>query len=320
MLTKAPFAIFPTSKKMIADNEGKPTSRVWDVCRTKTFVKPPEMLDPKYPPFDQPHQFACQLYGGTWNDYNEVCVFQVFGPCGLRCWYCYVDRMFLQTEEIIDCRQVAEWLTPEQVRDIWRQSGTKILNLSGGEPTQFPRFMAELAMWMQGEKALLWFSTNMSSGSRLFDVWEGYFDLRFMTKPHAGIAGCFKGFSPEDALDMAGANLDEQFIFAQRLVKQRDLEVFFYVPGLVRRGTSQSVIEAFFERLRQEVDEFAPLRTYILLIKPYASTDPEIWEDYSMNINDSRRVVDVWQGLCRDHYKPEELWLPSHQIKYQCYR
>jgi len=318
MPDKALFAKFTTSEQMIADNVGKSTSHLSDFWRTKTYVKPEEMVDPSFPSFDQPYQLGQQIFGGSWHDYNTVCIFQI-AKCNYRCWYCYVDRQLLLGQEAVDDVQLAHWFTPEEIIGMFKESGKKVLRLSGGEPTLYPNFMTELARWMIGQDSLLWFDTNMSTGKDFFEAWEGYFDLHYTSKPHAGIVGCFKGFCSEDAMNMAGANLDEQFVFAERLIKQRDLEVFFYVPGLVCRGASPSVVKSFFDRMRKDIDEYAPLRTHVLQIKNYSSTEDQ-WGRYTQNINDGRRVVDVWQRLCRDHYQPEELWLPSHQVKYQYYR
>ena len=104
------------------------------------------------------------------------------------------------------------------------------------------------------------------------------------------------------------------------IVKETDLEVYFYVPGIFSMGLKDpaQVIREFFDRMREEVDEFAPLRTYILEIKDYTPTVTSEWVEWECCIADElRRPIDVWKQLCFEHYNPELLWLPSNQIEFR---
>lgn len=314
-------AKFTSSELMIADNTGKTTSRLADYYRTKTYVKPDDMLHPKYPVFPQPYQLAVDKFGGTWNDFNEVCVVQV-ANCNLGCWYCYVDpklrrgQIFEGTPESEGgpVQRLGDWFDPDQVMGMWRESQARILRISGGEPTMAPGFLRDMVYKADSHDCLLWIDTNMSTDDRFFDAMK---DINPYFTKNTAFAGCFKGFTADDAAEMCGADLDHQFVFASKLVKETPYEVFFYIPGVFSPGIEPKDIETFFHRLRDQVDEYAPLRTYILQVKNYSPTEADGWAKYQTQFPDEfSRPIDVWQHLIEKHYAPEFAWIPNHQVRF----
>ena len=303
-----------SSEGMLADNAGKATSHVEDYYRVKTYVKPDKMLHPIYPPFPQPYQLGQSLFGGTWNDYNKPFIVQV-ADCNLDCWYCFVPK------ELRDGAGTP--FTAEQVMDMWRKAGApRVLRISGGEPTLAPAFLEEMMWLVSKERVLLWIDTNLSTGRSFVNTHmstPGAFHQR-----NVALSGCFKGFCNQDANLSTGAKfnsagkglIDRQLEMARQIVKETDLDIYFYVPGVIHKqwlANSASIIEEFFHRLRQEVSFFAPLRTYILEVKNYSSTQTGEWDNWNAVLPEGR-PIDIWQKLCEDYYPTELLWLPGNQI------
>jgi uncharacterized Fe-S cluster-containing radical SAM superfamily protein len=310
-------AKFTSSQQMIADNEGKATSQLEDYWRVKTYVKPVDMLDAAYPIFPQPYQLAAYQLGGDWNEYNGACVIQVAG-CNLDCWYCYVDKMLRQGNSQNDeGTEIGKWFTVPQVIDLFRASGKKVWRVSGGEPTLAPKFLADMVYAVFLENALLWIDTNLSGGDEFYDLVS---KIDWNIQEGAGICGCFKGFTRGDAAKStrAGNNLlDLQFTSARRLVEDTSLNAFFYVPGIVTPEVTYKQIKEFFERMVEEVDPMAPLRTHILQINNYSSTKMIEWWSWQTIVEGQCRPIDAWKKLLREYYTPEQLWLPSHQVRFQ---
>jgi uncharacterized protein YfbU (UPF0304 family) len=108
------------------------------------------------------------------------------------------------------------------------------------------------------------------------------------------------------------------------MVEDTEFNAFFYVPGIVTEHTDAKSIKMFFERMVEEVDPMAPLRTYILQIKNYSSTDTDEWKRWSHDVTVKTamgdryyRPIEIWQQLLREYYTPEQMWLPSHQVQFQ---
>lgn len=296
-----------SSEQMLADNAGKATSRVEDYWRVKTYVKPSKMLNPTYPPFPQPYQLGQSLLGGTWNDYNEVFIVQL-AECNFHpgCWYCFVPEELRRGE--------GKMFSAAEVMDMWRSAGSpRVLRISGGEPTLAPEFLAEMMVEVYQEGVLLWIDTNLSTGPGLANT------IGFVDQRNVAISGCFKGFCPADADLATGATglLNRQIKMAKQIIEETDLEAYFYVPGIIHKGNwaggTADLIREFFDRLRAEVSEYAPLRTYILEVKNYSSTEIGEWKNWNSALQEGR-PIDVWQELCEEYYSPELLWLPNNQI------
>lgn len=318
---KVLLAKFSVSEEMKADNAGKSTSRLDDFYRVKTYVKPKYMVNPDYPVFPQPYQLAQYLFGGTWNCYNSVFIVQV-AACPLRCWYCYVPQELMSGLEQADGVELGRWFSAEEIIEMWHESGeSKVLRISGGEPTLAPELLVELIDRMEEEKGLLWIDTNLATGDAFLDAYKSSV-AALEYHPNVALSGCFKGFCDSDAADATGMDwglLDRQFKMASKLVGETDLEMFFYVPGIVHGALAEPkyYIKEFFNRMRKEVDEMAPLRTYILEVHSYASTDKSGFSEWDSLLPDGSRPVDYWKELCEEHYAPELLWLPNHQIAFQ---
>lgn len=315
-------ASFAFAEGMKADNTGKETSELGDYWRTKTYVKPKDMVNPAYPVFPQPYQMAQALYGGTWNDFNKVFVVQV-AKCNLDCWYCFVDKELREGKD----GKFGGWFDADEVMDMWRESGVPICRISGGEPTLAPDFICSMISQFEdiyndgSENGLLWIDTNLSTGTHFIEKYKRS-AMSLAYQPNVAISGCFKGFCESDAEEATGVRgnlLKSQFDTAKALIEETDLEAFFYVPGITHKALAepQDYIKQFFHRMREEVDENAPLRTYILEIKNYSPTVTSEWGEWSAYLPGGCRPIDVWQQLCREHYSPELLWLPNHQIQFK---
>lgn len=316
---KVLLANFASAEGMKADNTGKDTSELGDFWRTKTYVKPKDMVNPTYPVFPQPYQMAQALFGGTWNDFNKVFVVQV-GKCNLDCWYCFVDKELREGK-------FGDWFDAYEVMDMWRESGVPICRISGGEPTLAPDFLVAMIGQFEdiynygAETGLLWIDTNLAGGPAFVNKYKKS-AMALEYQPNVAISGCFKGFCESDAEDATGVKgnlLKAQFETAKALIEETDLEAFFYVPGITHKALDnpQGYIEEFFNRMRQEVDEYAPLRTYILEIKNYSPTETHQWGEWNAYLPGGCRPIDLWQQLCRKTYSPELLWLPNHQIQFK---
>jgi uncharacterized Fe-S cluster-containing radical SAM superfamily protein len=311
---KVLLAKFTASDGMKADNEGKATSRLSDYIRTKTYVKTKDMLCPSYPIFPQPYQLAQDLLGGEWNDYNECAVIQI-ADCNLDCWYCYVPKELRSGLPECDGVQLGDWFTVDEVYDLFQNTGKKVWRISGGEPTIAPDFVLDLMDKADFDQVLMWLDSNMSTGHTFFEKLA----LRpTIEQEFIAMCGCFKGFTPMDCASITKCGvglLDVQFDFAHKMVMDTNFNVFWYVPGVVGEGVTEWYIRMFFERMVEEVDPRAPLRTYILEVKPYTSTEDEGWQKYSPTLETGRRPIEVWNELLEEYYEPELLWLPNHQVK-----
>lgn len=314
---KVLLAGFAHAEGMQADNAGKTTSALGDFWRTKTYVKPDNALHPTYPLFPQPYQLGQGLLGGTWNDYNKPFIVQV-ASCPLRCWYCYCDQDLLEGKTHNEAgEEIARYFSAAEVMDMWRSAGSPhVLRISGGEPTLAPEFLEAMMLQVYQEEVLLWIDTNLSTGPGFADT------IGVVKQPGVALSGCFKGFCNTDAGLATGCSqgnlLDRQIKMARQIIDETNLEIYFYVPGILHVDTQHrfggaDIIAEFFNRLRHEVSEYAPLRTYILEVKNYASTQTGEWENWVSELREGR-PIDVWQELCEDYYPPELLWLPNNQI------
>lgn len=318
-------ARFPDSQ-MVADNQGKATSSLQDFWRTKTYVKPEEMLNAAYPIFRQPYSWASSMFGGTWNDYNRVFVIQL-PKCNLNCWYCYVDPALRQGLEFTEGdKRVGQWVSIEELYSEFLNSDTGLLRISGGEPMLAPEFVIDM-VHMVGNQPV-WVDTNMSTGKHFFDVLnEQMPDYDPFASWDFGMCGCFKGFTDQQAAVQAGvidrqrkgsqpSLLDAQFAFAKWMVDAPMIAPFWYVPDLCVNTTREDVRQ-FFERMRMEVDDCAPLRTHILHIKEYTPTDhDQAWKlgDCQRTVDTKERPIDIWRELCECTYPPGLVWIPSDQV------
>jgi uncharacterized Fe-S cluster-containing radical SAM superfamily protein len=327
---KVLLAGFEHAEGMQADNAGKTTSELGAFWRTKTYVKPNDMVPSllaSWPLFPQPYQMAQALYGGTWNDYNKAFIIQV-AKCNLRCFYCYCDQDLLEGKTHNEAgAEVARWFDVDEILDMWRgESGLPIFRISGGEPTLVPEFLIQMIAAFEdmhdtlAETGFLWIDTNLSTGRSFIERYKKS-ATALEYHPNVGVSGCFKGFTDEDATKATGAYglLDIQFKMAKALIEETDLETFFYVPGIIScdTPTPRKAIEEFFDRLREEVDERAPLRTYLLQIKDYSKTPKAETEQWKCCVPDGKPLPVVWQQLCNKHYAPELLWLPNHQVQFK---
>jgi uncharacterized Fe-S cluster-containing radical SAM superfamily protein len=294
-----------TGSKMVNDSVGKPTSKIEDYWRVKTYVKPDEMLSSAYPVFPQPYAVAQSKCGGTWNDYNATFIVQV-AKCNIDCWYCFVDSELRQGE--------GDWFSRDEVVSMWKGSGSGILRLSGGEPTLASPFIFELYNKIP-DNCYLWVDTNLSTGSTFFDAYEKFGrDTRNM-----GMCGCFKGFNDEGADRATGAMglLERQLEFARRLIADTHIDAFFYLTDAVGDNTTEEDVVSFFNVMRDVVDEYAPLRTYVLQVKNYSPTNQEAWTNHTGLLTNGKRPVDVWHDLCVKHYGNELVWIPCHQVGFK---
>ena len=320
---KVLLAGFAHAEGMQADNTGKTTSKLGDFWRTKTYVKPLQMIHPTYPVFPQPYQLGQSLFGGTWNDYNKPFIVQV-ASCPLRCWYCYCDQDLLDGKTHNETgEEIARYFSISDIIQMWTDAGSpRVLRISGGEPTLAPEFIRDLILEMRYHNALLWIDTNLSTGSAFVNTYNA--SGWRLPHPKVALSGCFKGFCNQDANLSTGAKfdasgkglLDRQLEMARQIIEDTDLEMYFYVPGVIHKdwlANSAGIIKEFFNRLRTEVSEYAPLRTYILEVKNYSSTQTDEWGNWMSAIREGR-PIDVWQELCEEHYAPELLWLPNNQI------
>jgi len=310
---------FSEAEGMRADNAGKATSELNDYWRTKTYVKPKDMLDPEWPIFPQPYQMAQSLFGGTWNDYNKAFIVQV-AQCNLDCWYCFVDKKLRNGDE-----SLSKWFTSYEVMAMWKKSGLPVCRISGGEPTLAPGFLIDMITHFEehtcADAGLLWIDTNLSTG-KIFPCEYSQSIAALEYHPNVALSGCFKGFSPDDCSAATGATLsllDRQFEMAQAVIEETDLEIFFYVPGII--GTNdldpKKTIKDFFNCLRETVDERAPLRTYILQVKNYNQTPVAEWLNWTHTLGGGMPIHEYWTQLCEEAYSPELLWLPNNQIEFK---
>lgn len=313
---KVLLAKFTASEQMKADNEGKITSTIADFWRTKTYVKPQDMMNTGYPIFPQPYQFAADLNGGTWNDYNECAVVQV-GICNMHCWYCYVDPALRQGNPVTDEGVVVgDWFSPDEVKAMFEASGTKVWRISGGEPTLAPEFLVDMVNLCMWEDNVLWIDTNLCGDARFWEQTRKKVVPEFQKE--VGVCGCFKGFTELDASSATkggGGVLTTQFQNARSLILDTHYQPFFYVPDVITYHTSDGDIRTFMERMIEEVDPMAPLRTHIIQIKDYAATDKEHWSKWTQRLPSGKRPIQVWQDLLAEYYTPEQRWLPSHTVE-----
>jgi uncharacterized Fe-S cluster-containing radical SAM superfamily protein len=265
------------------------------------------MLHPEYPIFPQPYQIGADRIGGSWIDYNEVFVVQV-ASCNLDCWYCFVDEELRRA----DTRK-GDWFSAQDVIDMWVESGTKVLRVSGGEPTLAPEFLMDLIQLMSNEDGILWIDTNLMFDDRLISL------LKTVTLDEAyGVvfSGCFKGWTTGSAWEQCRAHLCHQLEAAHKLVKETSVEVFFYIPDTMTPEIGALEIAEFFHRLMDEVDPMAPLRTYVLHVKDYTSTESALWSTIKQTVENGVRPIDLWKDLCEQTYGPELNWIPNHQVTF----
>jgi hypothetical protein len=219
--------------------------------------------------------------------------------------------------------EIARYFTVADIIQMWTDAGSpRVLRISGGEPTLAPAFLKEMMLALREHKAILWVDTNLSTGEGLVNAYN--YPYHPYPMPNVALSGCFKGFCNQDANKSTGAKfnsagkglLDRQIEMARQIIEETDLEIYFYVPGVLHKdwlANSAGIVAEFFHRLRQEVSYYAPLRTYILEIKNYSSTDYGEWNNWD-SATPEGRPIDVWQELCEEHYSPELLWLPNNQI------
>lgn len=314
-----PLACF-TGSKMVADSAGKDTSSVADYWRVKTYTKPKDM---NRPPWEwdfhwQPFGVAQDVLGGTWNDYNKCFVIQV-PKCNLNCPYCFVDKDILTQE--------GKEFTCAEVYDMWVSAGAPpLFRISGGEPSLYAENVHMLAQYLldrtRGEyrKVFIWIDTNLTGD---VNTLLGDRDsCRLTPARQVVIHGCFKAMRKEDFYEFTkvfspvpGDFFDKQFANARYLIEHQPF-TSFYVTCLMDPKVDDpgmSVVKTFFDRLREEVDDRAPLVTTPIVLKAYeCNKRAHEWLDYFADCG--AEIRGQWRDLCLENYPPELTWLPSHQV------
>lgn len=247
--------------------------------------------------FDQPFQWAQSVAGGTWNDHRAPLMVQ-FAKCNLACAYCFADTSAENTAK----KSFRELLADA---DEFYGDAPGILRISGGEPWLERDFLRDI-MESEYRTRPLWVDTNLTVKPDFSEPneREGY-----PAAPPVAICGCFKpGMVPfEDSIDV----LDEFIVWGFR-------QLFLYYPADLQLTTEDD-----FAGLLKDLHDFSPglvLRLTVLLLNwDYAQTGRNSgakvgWQKSLAFYQRLRRVRDEF---LREHYSPEELWLPSHQVSVQ---
>ena len=298
----------PSQREDIRNSEGPHT--IWDKCfRIKQYIKPIDRErawreSPRALAFDQPFQIATERCGIDWNCADRVFLGQING-CNLSCPYCYLDT----------CEQGIPY-TASQYVDAWTLYNNKhprdrsgVLRVSGGEPMLYQSWVCEVverfddAPW----PGFLWVDTNGTLPPTndvldvLSDTWE------------AAVCMCFK----PGIVDWR-----EQMFTARRFI-EGCVETFFYWPAWDNCGDGSDLMEAL-EKL-YAIHCYAPLRLTVIEIKLYETSRKREWQPHPHLTTMAQQVgylqelyymrKQTYRNWCRERYSPNELWLPSHQLR-----
>jgi uncharacterized Fe-S cluster-containing radical SAM superfamily protein len=308
------------------------TNRFWEnVFRSKIYTKPEDL---KASPFRrEPAGIAAEkltLPGETIvtpEKCNAAFLGQING-CNLECWYCYVDRVANSADqEHGKFFSAEEYLTQFLIESKRNQNAVNldlhlnILRISGGEVFIVPEiifWMVEAIEKFKLEKYIyVWVDCNLTTGD---------FYWKYLTAPqrekirnfkNLGVCCCHKGFDEETFQENTGADprfFNEQMAMHRRLIDE-GLDVYSYLyPVTSSTERLRERLAAFIDRLRQEVDELAPIKMTTPPIKVYGPTAKRLTPNRTAALENQHLAMKIWKEELQKRYSARQLALQPHQI------
>lgn len=240
---------------------------------------------------------------------EDIARAQVFqnAACNWRCWYCYVPYNLLAADE-----SLGSWLTAQDLVNAYKalENRPYILDLSGGSPDLVP----EWVLWMMdaldeadlSREVYLWSDDNLST-EYLFECLRPDEIERITKFKNYGRVCCFKGIDEVSFSFNTNAHKDgwkRQFKIAKRLIDS-GIDLYGYVtltaPDEVDIHKSMS---QFFDLL-QDVNEFFPLRTIPLEIKPFAPTEARMNPSHINAIANQTEAIAAWNHEIESRFKED---------------
>lgn len=308
------------------------TSRFWaDVFRSKIYTKPEDL---KLSPFRrEPAGVAAEkltIPGETIvppEKCNAAFLGQING-CNLECWYCYVDRMANSADhEFGKFFSAEEYLIQFLIESKRNQNASNhdlclnILRISGGEVFIVPEiifWMVEAIEKLKLEKHIyVWVDCNLTTGDFYWKYLTAEQREKIRNFKNLGVCGCHKGFDEATFLENTGADpqfFNRQIEMHRRLVDE-GLDVYSYLyPMTSSTAQLREKLAAFIDRLRQEVDELAPLKMATPPIKVYGPTATRLTPARKAALENQYLAMTIWKEELQKRYPAEQLTLRPHQI------
>ncbi|MDD5290460.1 MAG: radical SAM protein [Patescibacteria group bacterium] len=307
-------------------------NRFWaDVFRSKIYTKAEDL---KLNPFRrEPAGVAAEkltIAGETMvtpEKCNAAFLGQING-CNLDCWYCYVDRVANSANhEFGRFFSAEEYLTQFLIESRRNQNASNpdlclnILRISGGEVFIVP----EIIVWMveaiekfKLEKYIyVWVDCNLTTGDFYWKYLTAEQREKIKNFKNLGVCGCHKGFDETTFQENTGADpqfFNRQIEMHRRLIDE-GLDVYSYLyPMTTSTEQLREKLAAFIDRLRQEVDELAPLKMATPPIKVYGPTATRLTPARKAALENQHVAMQIWKEELQKRYPAEQLALQPHQI------
>lgn len=258
---------------------------------------------------------------------NAAFLGQING-CNLNCWYCYVDRVsnsanpeygkFFSAEEYL-----MQFLVEARKHQNSENSNLKlnILRISGGEVFIVP----EIIVWMVEaiekykleDHIYVWVDCNLVTGDFYWKYLTAEQRGKVRNFKNLGVCVCHKGFDRQTFHENTGAApefFDQQFKMHRRLINE-GLDVYSYLyPVTSSTYNLRKRIASFIDKLREEVDESAPLRMATPPIKIYGPTEKRLTPAREKAIENQWKTMKIWKEELQKRFTAEELNLKPHEV------
>lgn len=220
-----------------------------DIARICTVVKDKHAHDDRGD--KSPFRMA-MLFGGSWEDYNHHFIVQVAG-CPLKCPYCYVDNMEVDTSMSANDLVDRFIKFKEEVESKFNIK-LKVFHFMGGAPALYCDFWKELrdTLDKRGLKDTILFSDVI--------LVEEYFvnkkPWEFLNLHHFILTGCLKGTNEENFIKNTGFNLFQQSL--------KELENYISYPNfyLTLIGFDEKNLDGVYKIIPKERIDFLNIINY----------------------------------------------------------
>lgn len=248
-------------------------------------------------------RYNCILKRGATSSessWKTVCL-QMIG-CTWRCWYCYVDTDLLSGNS-----SKGRFLTFSEMVEIIRNSGTGIVDLTGGQPDLVPEWPLALETELNNDPSgagNYHIRTEDNLNNDFLWRFLSDFDVsRLASSPNHTHIGCFKGFNDESLRNSTRTAVEgsysTQMLIARRLFESGFEPYYYAVFPVAHTDNLEHDIHVFFHDL-QKIVEWLPLRVVPLKLRPTTTWQQKTSSDYRPDYEDIAH--EIWFALVEKHF------------------